>query len=39
LEQLEGLANLKTLWLSGTGLVDAELQGLRDAMPNLKITR
>jgi hypothetical protein len=39
LEPLKGLASLKTLWLSGTGLTDAELQGMREALPNLKISR
>jgi hypothetical protein len=39
LEQLKGLTTLKQLWLSGTSVTDADVQCLREAIPNLKVSR
>jgi hypothetical protein len=39
LEQLERLSSLKQLWLSGTVVTDAGMKQLREAIPNLKVTR
>jgi hypothetical protein len=38
LQQLRWLPNLKTLWLGGTSTSAMEVQRLREAIPNLKIT-
>jgi hypothetical protein len=38
LEQFKWLPNLKTLWLGGTSVSAMEVQRLREAIPNLKIT-
>jgi hypothetical protein len=38
LQQLKSLPNLKTLWLGGTSISAVEVQSLRDAIPNLKMT-